>query len=415
VRLVTLAGWVGVGLVLLTSCHAEPEKSAARLTTRSQEPTTPAAVPAVTQVIRATTPFTGYHRYRGTVGGQPVTVVLTITAKSEKPLLLVCEGSYRYDRHPSGQLLLSTPQPYQPQQPLLLAETDSGHVGQATGRWQATQPAGALLSGTWSSPGGKQLPFSLREDYTDGHGQLMAVHYEVLDERVEGPVCKPDAYEGETKAEYRQRLKDQPASSLDRQYLHLLGPEAAQPIWHLQCPSPRERRAAMRAALAEVGDCAASDDKLEVTYNDYGLLALGEYHEEYYQGTAHPNHAVEATIYDLHTGKTLALADLLKPGTDHALRQLITHKLQNEMELAASEILHPAEGDSTTTELPRTGVGLTAAGLTFQYSDYELGAYAYGMPYSTIAWAELLPLLRTDSPIARMLRQRGLWKQQKPR
>jgi hypothetical protein len=408
------ASWVGVGLVLLAGCHTAPDKTASKPATRLQEPTTPADVPAVGHDIRATTPFTGYHRYRGTVGGQLVTVELTITAKSEKPLLLVAEGSYRYDRHPNGQLQLSAPQPYQPQQPLLLAETDSEHSGQATGRWQATQPLGSLLNGTWNSPSGKELPFSLREDYTDGRGHLMAVRYEMLYESVEGARCKPDAYDYETKAEYRQRLKEQPTSSLDRQFLHLLGPEAAQPtLQHLQCPSPRERRAAMLAALAEAGDCAASDDKLEVTYNDYGLLALGEYHEVYYQGTPHANHNVDATVYDLRTGETLMLNDLLKPGTDHALRQLITHELHDQMELEASEVLHPSEGDSTTTELPRTGVGLTTDGLTFQYSDYELGAYAYGMPYVTLVWVELLPLLRPDSPVARMLRERGLWKQQK--
>jgi hypothetical protein len=83
------ASWVGVGLVLLAGCHTAPDKTASKPATRLQEPTTPADVPAVGHGIRATTPFTGYHRYRGMVGGQPVTVELTITAKSEKPLLLV--------------------------------------------------------------------------------------------------------------------------------------------------------------------------------------------------------------------------------------------------------------------------------------------------------------------------------------
>jgi hypothetical protein len=177
----------------------------------------------------------------------------------------------------------------------------------------------------------------------------------------------------------------------------------------LQCPAPRARRADMRAALAEVGDCANSTDRLTVTYNDHGLLAVGSYHEEYYQGTPHPNHSVEATIYDLRTGRTLALADLLQPGTDHALRQFITSALRTDMELGAAEVLHPAEGDTATTELPQTGVGLAPDGLVFAYGDSELGGYAYGMPSVTIAWADLLPLLRPRTPVARMLRERGLW------
>jgi hypothetical protein len=401
-------------LSLLVACQSSPNKTTSPPTT--VPPAT--AVAADLSVSRrfAKLHFDGFRRYRGTVGSQPVTVELTIAASSDAHDSTVCVGSYTYNRHPAGQLLLYGSRPWRPERPLQLTEADSARPQVPTGRWQANQMVGPVLTGMWSSPSGKQLPFSLREDYTDEQGQLMAVRYEVLDERVEGAACKPEVYEGETKAEYRQRLKDQPTSSLDRQYLHLLDPGAAQPtLRNLQCPSPRERRAAMRAALAEAGGCAALTDNLCVTYNGYGLLAVGEYHEEYYQGTPHANHGVDATIYDLRTGEVLALADILKAGSDQALRQFITHKLRNQMELDASEVLHPAEGDSTTTELPRPGVGLTADGLTFQYSDYELGAYAYGMPAVTITWAELLPLLRSDSPVARMLRERGLWKQQKPR
>jgi len=397
-----------VGLVLaaaMAGCQSAPadHATAAPATVAAAAPTAPLAVAGAVA-------FTGFRRYRGAVGGQPVTVELTIGPKSEKSALLVCEGSYSYDRHPSGQLLLSAPQPLLPSQPLLLAEVDGERPRQATGRWQANQPAGPTLTGTWTSPSGKQLLFSLQEDYTDGQGHLMAVRYELLDERVEGGPCKPDAYDGEDAADYRERAKGLPAASLDRQYLHLLGPEALQPALRaLQCPAPRERRAAMRAALAEVGDCANSTDNLAITYNAHGLLAVSEYHEEYYQGTPHPNHSLDATIYDLRTGQALALNSLLKPGTDHALRQLITGALRTEMELDAAEVLHPAEGDTATTELPRTGVGLVAEGLVFEYADNELGAYAYGMPSVTITWADLLPLLQPHTPVARMLYERRRW------
>ena len=391
----------------VAGCQSAPidHATATPATTAAVAP--PIAPPAAARAAA----FTGFRRYRGTVGGQPVTVELTIAPKSEKPALLVCEGFYSYDRHPGGQLLLSAQQPYLPQQPLLLAEADSEQPRQATGRWQAAQPAGPTLVGTWTSPAGKPLPFSLHEDYTDGQGHLMAVRYELLDERVEGDPCKPEPYDDEEEADYRQRVRGLPAASLDRQYLHLLGSGATRPaLQALQCPAPRARRAEMRAALAEVGDCANSLDNLTVTYNGYGLLAVSEYHEEYYQGTPHPSHSLEATIYNLRTGQELALDDLLKPGTDHALRQLITGALRTEMELDATVVLHPADGDTATTELPQTGVGLAAEGLVFEYTDSELGAYAYGMPSVTIAWADLLPLLRPSTPVSRMLRERGLWK-----
>jgi hypothetical protein len=368
-------------------------------------------MPLATAVVPAP-PFVGYHRYRGTVGGQPVTVELIIEPETENSSRVVCEGSYSYDQHPAGQLLLSGLQPFRSRQMLLLTEVDSEQPHQPTGRWQAVQIAGSVLSGTWTSPGGKQLIFNLHEDYTDGQGHLMAVRYEVLNERVEGAACKPEPYDGETRAEYRERQKSLPPASLDRQFLHLLGADTLQPnLRRLQCPLPGPRRRAMRAALQEAGDCTTNTDNLAVTYIGHGLLATHQYHETYFQGTSHPSHEVDATVYDLRTGRALALVEIVKPGTDRALRQLITQHLRQEMELEATEaVLKPAEGDSTTTELPITGMGLAADGLTFQYTDYELGAYAYGMPLVTISWAEMLPLLRPASPVARMLRARGLWR-----
>lgn len=242
----------------------------------------------------------------------------------------------------------------------------------------------------------------------------MAVRYEIFTEGVTGARCRPERDENETNAEYRQRLKDQPAASFDRQYLRLLGSAAMQPaLRYLQCPPPRQRHAALQAALKEAGDCVSNTDGMSVTYNDYGLLVLLDYGEEYYQGTPHANHRVDITTYDLRTGEALTLADLLKPGTEHALRQLVTRELRHEMELDASEVLSQADGDSTTTELPRAGVGLSAEGLIFQYTDYELGGYAYGQPRVTIPWVDLLPLLRPTSPVARMLRERGLWRNTK--
>jgi hypothetical protein len=49
---------------------------------------------------------------------------------------------------------------------------------------------------------GPALPFSLREDYTDGQGRLMAANYEVVEATAKVP-CRPERNEEETAAEYR--------------------------------------------------------------------------------------------------------------------------------------------------------------------------------------------------------------------
>lgn len=107
--------WVVVGLLGVAGCQSNTSPKAETKAAKKPVVAVPAP-PVATGGVGP--PFVGYHRYRGTVGGQAVTLELTINEKNTKPLLLVCEGSYRYDRHPNGQLLLSTPQSYLPHQPL---------------------------------------------------------------------------------------------------------------------------------------------------------------------------------------------------------------------------------------------------------------------------------------------------------
>ncbi|GAB3851412.1 hypothetical protein GCM10028822_18050 [Hymenobacter terrigena] len=406
-----------LGVALLASCQSTPEKHPAHSAAPELPAGGAAALPAESPGNRPATvtgtPFLGLRRYRGTVGGQAVTVEVIVDRGDDGTGPLACRGTCTYDRHPAGQLLLQGPRPYRPGQPLFFTETDAAHPGVATGTWQASQPAGSLLTGTWRSPAGPALSFVLREDYTDGRGHRVSLSYEVLHETVTGTPCRPARAPDETPAEYRARLKDLPPASLDQQFLHLLGPDTLQPaLSRLQCPPLAQRRRAMRAALREAGDCANLTENVTVTYLGHGLLATAGYHELYYQGAAHPSHDVDAAVYDLRTGRALDLTALLRPGTEPALRRLVTPALQREMGANGfpdAEVLAPAEGDSATTALAAAGVGMTADGLTFQYTDYELGAYAYGMPLVTIPWAAVQPLLRPTSPVARMLRERGLW------
>ncbi|MGI4866518.1 MAG: hypothetical protein ACRYFZ_21525 [Janthinobacterium lividum] len=360
----------------------------------------------------------GYRRYRGTVGGQPVTLELTIGRGYDTTGPLVCSGTYTYDRHPAGQLLLSSPQPYRKSQPLHLQEADSARPQLPTGTWQATQPVGTVLTGTWRSPAGRELPFRLREDYTDGRGHLLAVGYEVLRESVVLP-CRPERYDDETKQEYRARVKNSP-NGYDLQFLHLLGPDTLRPgVRAAQCPMPRERRQLVRAAAKEYG-CSYHSEDLQVDYNDYGLLACHHNWEDD-EGTARPSHGTSATVYDLRSGQLLTLAEVLRPGTDTLLQRLITRHL---LDGSTPDIIPRTEPDSYASAsglVPLPGgldssqadFSLTANGLAFGYYFDEVQSFVDGgnlLFAVVVPYAEVLPLLRPDSPVARMLRERGLWK-----
>jgi hypothetical protein len=361
---------------------------------------------------RAARPFVGYHRYRGMVGGQPVTVELTIGPEVGSSAALVCEGSYHYDRHPAGRLLLSAPRPFRPRQALVLAETDAQRP---TGRWLAGQVVGASITGTWRSPTGQLLPFSLREDYTDGRGQLMAVQYEVVEATAKLP-CRPERKEEETTANYRARI-----ASIDHGYsqsfLHLLGPDTLRPaLRDLQCPVPAVRRQQVRAAAKEDDGCNLYMASLHVDYNAYGLLAWSESWTEEYEAGARPQHGMRSALYDLRTGHIITIEDVFKPSTDTLLQRLITQHILHddnsdiEPEPGLKVPVHAAD----LAPLPAAGLSMADKGVEFAYHIDEFDRLPLLLGGTTlfsviVPFAELLPFLRPDSPVVRMLRERGLW------
>jgi hypothetical protein len=395
---------------LLAGCHTESAKTTTESAPHS--PTTPRATAPAAAPEAVAPPYTGYHRYRGTVGGQPVTMELTIDSTEASPgKKLACTGRYYYGRANGGLLDLAATGTYQSRQRLQLQESSGS---KATGIWQATQPAGSLLSGTWRSPGGKLLPFSLREDYTDEQGHLAAVRYEVLVESLVLP-CQLERYEDETEEQYRTRFENAP-NGYDQWFLHLLGPDTLRrSLRALQCPVPRERRQLVRAAAKENG-CNYHSESLHVDYNDYGLLAWSEAWTDEFEGGARPGHGQRAAVYDLRTGRVITMAGVFRAGADTLLQRLITQHIlhdDNPDLTPTPGLAVPARADSLAP-LPNS-FSLAENGMDFLYGIDELTQLTDGgviIPSVPVPYRELLPLLRPTSPVARMLRERGLWHRQ---
>jgi len=238
----------------------------------------------------------------------------------------------------------------------------------------------------------------------------MAVRYEVVSEAGEAP-CHPEREEGETKADYRTRIANAP-SEWSMEFLHLLGPDTLRPVLRkLQCPVPAKRRQLLRKAMQEA-DCEEQAEHIQVNYNDYGLLATTASGESFTLGAAHPAHGVGQQVVDLRTSHVLTRDEVFRPDTELALSQLITRHLATDYDIKASDLLTLSKLDSTLAPLPHQEFGMTVDGLAFQYNEYEITPYVVGPASVIIPYAELLPLLRPTSPVARMLRERGLWRRQ---
>lgn len=304
------AGWVVAGLLALgarqpnTTPKAEVATAQKRVVAAPAQPAT-AVVPG--------RPFVGYHRYRGTVGGQAVVVELTV----EPPAFgdsASCQGTYYYEQH-GAALQLNNPAGSLFTAPLRLAESRT-HDQPAVAYWQATQPVGPVLTGTWTSADQRRrVPFALREDYTG------AMPYELLYVRQQGAEGPP--------SEERVAARTLEAGQL---FLHLLGPDTLRPsLCRLQCPTPAKRRALVADLLAEA-DCEnelyGASVYQTVTLNGYGLLSTLVTTDSGESSGTYSLDVVNAPrTYDLTTGQLCPVKSWLLPEADAALNKLFFRHL----------------------------------------------------------------------------------------
>jgi len=325
----------------------------------------------------------GYHRYRGTVGGQAVTVELTIGPRwaGQPP---TCAGHYYYE-HRGGALALLAPAPFRAGAPLALTETlaiDAEPDDQpATGYWQAQTPAGPVLIGSWTSGDGRRrLPFALREDYAG------AIRYEIL------TASRPN----DEDPDGDERAASYHAENLTVEFLHVLGPDSAR-LRALQCPPPAQRQ----ALVADM----TGDSYISVALNGYGLLSLLVLEAEETGGPYPRSHRAIYT-YDLSTGRACDPLDWLRPSQQMAFRRLLTRHLLADSIAHDLFTMPGIEGLQAKPPLASlVDFGLNSEGLYCILEEYGVPHVIQGKEI-TIPYSELRSYVRPGTPLARLLAAR---------
>ena len=329
----------------------------------------------------------GFRHYVGMVGGAPASADLSWTRPdSAVGTCYLWRGGLEYK--------LGTPRRRRGTLRLALSQ-EQGDTSYPRGTWRLTTPPGPVLRGTWTDSAGQLRPFVLRENYRQ------SVPYDIQTLQFSGGQPEPpECY----------------ASSLTRDYLHLLGP--LQPAWQrLQTPTRAARKRRLLATYQRFGDISYN---LRVCLNDFNLLSYQFFYAAYtYIGPRQDG--FESGLFDLATGRSLTLASQLQPGYEPTLRRLLTNRLRRNFGRAVVPPAHPNDPAQllplpTCDELNFNDLLLTGAGLEGNYLPEDIyrmlgpEAKVYSIPYTLlIPYSELRPLVRPGTPLARMLRVRGLW------
>lgn len=316
------------------------------------------------------------RRYVGTVGGQLATASLQWqTPDSAMGIFYLHRGGPEYS------LTFSRPG---------LAEVynDQGDEPDQ-GTWQlSTSVASSLLTGTWRR-GSQVQPLLLRESYAG------ALRYTFKGRTIFGDYRVPEN-----------------CAYVPQMYHFLLMLPTPPALRASLAGSPGAlRRRIWKDYDANDGD-ATGNYKDEVRLNDFQLFSYQtSSYVRTYGGT--PDVGTASWLFDLRTGEELDIESQLKPGYERALQQRLTWHFLHDPGLAADREAGvgdwtDAEGGSTSLlDLPsdNEALTLTGAGLEAAYTPAPFNRQVLIL----VPYRELRPLVRPGTPLASMLRARGLW------
>jgi hypothetical protein len=122
-----------------------------------------------------------------------------------------------------------------------------------------------------------------------------------------------------------------------------------------------------------------------------------------FTGGAHGGQVLDVHTFDTTTGTELTLASVFKPGSNYLERfaaqapDLLLTQVQDQG-VSQDDVAQWAQGYSPTAENYATWEP-TADGIKITFAQYQLGAYALGMPQIVIPWTTLRDIVAPDSPV----------------
>jgi hypothetical protein len=342
--------WLLVSVVLLGACQQPGKK--------------PAAQKDSTATVTATN---FYKQFKGSLADQPVTMHLIRTGE------FAYQGWYVYDKIGDPIQLLNEPDSAGK---ITLLEYSS--QDEANTFYGQLSPDGHF-TGTWKSAKG-EYNFALKEDYT----QAVQFNIFTFSDTVTLFYNNPKSPMGIASASIVWPVAgaDEAALNIIKQVIADSSNNVNNPEMLVKAPVDTflqfyksSRDDADTTALGASWDWSTQTDT-RVVWNQYPLLVL-ENAEYAYTGGAHGNWGSGFHVIDLSKKKELKVTDVFKPGYKTQLSTALAKAFRKKYNLPAGEPLDKRFLFSKTIN-PNDNFFLTNKGVVFNYTPYEIAAYAVG-------------------------------------
>ena len=122
-----------------------------------------------------------------------------------------------------------------------------------------------------------------------------------------------------------------------------------------------------------------------------------------YKGGAHGSGGFNAILFNIQTGKEYSRNNIFKLESENNIRTTITSELLKYWEVEDDTEFF-FEEDAVWRE--ETAFAISSEGITFLYSDYELGSYALGCPEITIPFTDIFPFLYEGTPVWELAKEK---------
>lgn len=119
-----------------------------------------------------------------------------------------------------------------------------------------------------------------------------------------------------------------------------------------------------------------TESRTRIVWNQFPLLVLESSGYEF-TGGAHGNYGSIFSVIDLNRGKALTVNDVFKPGYDKVLSKALEKAFRAKYNVPANEKLNAGYLFDPVIK-PNQNFFITAKGVTFCYTPYEIAPYAMG-------------------------------------